>query len=627
MNRKKTGLLIIFLIIASAVVGCTVKISRLPVLPTQTPLPPTKTVPPSPTAFPSVPPTSTAAPAETVTGTPTNSPVPPTSSTPTVTPAPSPTATIYVVQSGDSLNRIAHRYGTTAEAIALANGIAVTRTLHIGQTLIIPANGAIISAQSSAVQQPSPIPPSPSSGHTSTPTATAAPTQVPTQTSAPVPLPTATTAPLPTATTAPVGTVSARNIEITIPAYAYETAFMPSEAADPIYPYPRMDFDHVGPPSPRTFQAILLENAYTAITIVPALGGRIYRWVDKTTGRDLLYRNPVLKPTHWGYRGWWLAAGGIEWAFPVDEHGLNEYRPWQVQAASTGDQVTFLVSDTEDHTGMTVSVAISLDSTHSYFTIRPRIYNPTGSAQPFQFWANAMIALANNRNTPSLRFVLPTDRVAVHSTSDPNLPVPKTPISWPVYNGRDLSLYGTWQGYLGFFASPRATQAFMGAYDTSVDEGIVRIFPPEIAQGAKVFGPGTLDPSLWTDDDSNYVELWGGVTPTFWDYGTLNAGETLTWEEHWYPVSGLGGYRFANELVAVNATVQGDEVRAALETSSPFAGQLLLRQGSTVIAQWPVTLTPGHPYRVFRQIPAGGVGSLSLQIQDLAGHPVASIPL
>ena len=619
MDGKQTRRLIIFLIIAILAGGCTVKISRLPAVPTQTPLPPTKTVPPSPTAFPSVPPTSTAAPAETATGTPTNSPVPTSSATPTVTPIPSPTATIYVVQPGDSLNRIAKRYGTTAEAIALVNGIPVTGTLRIGQTLIIPANGAAIVVQSSAAQQPSPIAPSPSPGHTRTPTAAAVPTRVPTRTP--------TSAPRPTATPAPVGTVSARNIEITIPAYAYEGAFVPSEAEDPIYPYPHIDFDRIGSPEPRTFQAILLENAYTAITIVPALGGRIYRWVDKTTGRDLLYRNPVLKPTRWGYRGWWLAAGGIEWAFPVDEHGLNEYRPWQVQAASTGDQVTFLVSDTEDHTGMTVSVAISLDAAHSYFTIRPRIYNPTDRAQPFQFWANAMIALADNRNTPALRFVLPTGQVAVHSTSDPNLPEPKTQISWPVYDGRDLSLYGTWRGYLGFFASPRATQAFMGAYDPGVDEGIVRVFPPEIAQGAKIFGPGTLDPSLWTDDDSNYVELWGGVTPTFWDYGTLNAGESLTWEEHWYPVSGLGGYRFANELVAVNVTVQGDEVRAALEASSPFDGQVLLRQGGTVIAQWPVTLSPGHPYRLFRQIPAGGAGALSLQIRDLAGHPVATIPL
>jgi len=621
MNSKKTRLLIIFLIIASSAVGCTVKISRQPVLPTQTPLPPTHTAPPSPTAFPSVPPTSTIAPAETATGTPTNSPVPAASATPTVTPIPSPTVTIYVVQSGDSLNRIARRFGTTAEAIALANGIAVTSTLRIGQTLIIPANGSIISAQSSAVQQPSPVSPSPSPVRIKMPTATptAAPTQVPTQTSTPVHLP--------TTTPAPVGTVSARNIEITIPAYDYEAAFVPSEAGDPIYPYPHLDFDRVGPPAPRTFQAILLENAYTAITIVPALGGRIYRWVDKTTGRDLLYRNPVLKPTHWGYRGWWLAAGGIEWAFPVDEHGLNEYRPWQVQAASTGDRMTFLVSDTEDHTGMTVSVAISLDATHSYFTIRPRIYNPTDRAQPFQFWANAMIALADNRNTPSLRFILPTDQVTVHSTSDPQLPGPKTQISWPVYNGRDLSQYGTWQGYLGFFASPHATQGFMGAYDPSVDEGIVRVFPPEIAQGAKVFGPGTLDPALWTDDDSNYVELWGGITPTFWDYGTLNAGETLTWEERWYPVSGLGGYRFANDRVAVNTTVQGDEVHAALESSSPFSGQVLLRQGNTVIAQWSVTLAPGHPYRVFRQIPPGGTGSLSLQIRDSSGQLVAAISL
>jgi len=33
---------------------------------------------------------------------------------------------------------------------------------------------------------------------------------------------------------------------------------------------------------------------------VPELGGRILRWTDRTTGRQLFYTNPVVKPTHWG---------------------------------------------------------------------------------------------------------------------------------------------------------------------------------------------------------------------------------------------------------------------------------------------------------------------------------------
>lgn len=64
---------------------------------------------------------------------PASAPVP--SATPVVTPAPS--QRTYVVQQGDTLNDIAQRFGTTAEAIKAANGLA-NDTINVGQVLIIP---------------------------------------------------------------------------------------------------------------------------------------------------------------------------------------------------------------------------------------------------------------------------------------------------------------------------------------------------------------------------------------------------------------------------------------------------------------------------------------------------------
>jgi hypothetical protein len=64
---------------------------------------------------------------------PASAPVP--SATPVVTPAPS--QRTYVVQQGDTLNEIAQRFGTTAEAIKAANGLA-SDTINVGQVLIIP---------------------------------------------------------------------------------------------------------------------------------------------------------------------------------------------------------------------------------------------------------------------------------------------------------------------------------------------------------------------------------------------------------------------------------------------------------------------------------------------------------
>jgi LysM repeat protein len=57
---------------------------------------------------------------------------------PTASPTPAPTPHTYIVQQGDTLNAIAARFGTTAQAIAAANGISVSDTLDVGQVLVIP---------------------------------------------------------------------------------------------------------------------------------------------------------------------------------------------------------------------------------------------------------------------------------------------------------------------------------------------------------------------------------------------------------------------------------------------------------------------------------------------------------
>ncbi len=46
---------------------------------------------------------------------------------------------VHIVQRGETLSRIAQRYGTTVYAIASANGIFNINHIYVGQRLIIPA--------------------------------------------------------------------------------------------------------------------------------------------------------------------------------------------------------------------------------------------------------------------------------------------------------------------------------------------------------------------------------------------------------------------------------------------------------------------------------------------------------
>ena len=48
--------------------------------------------------------------------------------------------TIYIVKSGDTLNKIAAEFGTTVLAIAQENSIRNINLIYVGQRLIIPTN-------------------------------------------------------------------------------------------------------------------------------------------------------------------------------------------------------------------------------------------------------------------------------------------------------------------------------------------------------------------------------------------------------------------------------------------------------------------------------------------------------
>ncbi|MBN1811064.1 MAG: DUF5107 domain-containing protein, partial [Anaerolineae bacterium] len=375
--------------------------------------------------------------------------------------------------------------------------------------------------------------------------------------------------------------------------------------------------------TPKHYTAIILENDYVAITVLPELGGRLYRWVDKLTGRRLLYENPVVKPTAWGYRGWWLAAGGIEFAFPVEEHGLNEWRPWAYSVSQQQGAASVTVSDVEDRTGMTVGVRMTLEANSSALQLSPWVSNDTATVQSFQYWLNAMVTLGDNSVSGATRLIFPASRVIVHSTGDEALPDAWQVMDWPIHNGRDLSVYGNWAAYLGFFA-PEITQGFAALYDTEADQGIVRAFQPGWPSGTKFFGPGTLSSSLWTDDGSTYVELWSGITPTFANTTTLGPGESVGWREEWYPVHGIGTVTGANADAAVAVTPTGDGVLVSCTTTRPLRGTLVLWVRGEDTAQWEVALPPGEPFRAKWAGQASVEAPLGLSLKDAAGETILS---
>ena len=69
---------------------------------------------------------------------------------------PEPASTVYVVQRGDTLSRIAARYGVPVGALAAANGIRNANLVYTGQRLLIPgaSSGSVPGTKPPAVSAP-----------------------------------------------------------------------------------------------------------------------------------------------------------------------------------------------------------------------------------------------------------------------------------------------------------------------------------------------------------------------------------------------------------------------------------------------------------------------------------------
>jgi hypothetical protein len=457
--------------------------------------------------------------------------------------------------------------------------------------------------ENNSLSQMVPIPTLPA---TCTPSRAAAPTDTPLPPATDTPVPPATETPVPP----PAAAVTMHEGQITILTYPY--ADFISEARNGLFnvPYGVLDrgaYDASGPvPHDVTYHTLVVENEYLKLTFLPEIGGRLYEVVYKPTGHRETYRNPVLKPSPWGppEQGWWLAAGGIEWCLPVEEHGYEWGIPWKITATGDGHSIAVSLRDTaaEVQDRVRARIVVKLEEGAAYFTIQPQIENPTTGTLTVKYWTNAMLA-PGGQNTPTadLHFVLPDDvtAVTVHSRGDENLPGPGERMPWPQVNGVDMSRLGNWNRWLGFFENPAAGD-YMAVYDGSYDEGMVRVFPANVAQGAKGFAFGWQDPiaaSNWTDNGSVYVEMHGGAAPTFDDSVTIPAGGSLQWTETWYPVAGLGGLRYANSLAALNLAAGGGQAQIAVAVTRAWSGDLVLLVGKQEQWRQQVSLQPGQPYQ------------------------------
>jgi tetratricopeptide (TPR) repeat protein len=98
----------------------------------------------------------------------------------------------------------------------------------------------------------------------------------------------------------------------------------------------------------------------------------------------------------------------------------------------------------------------------------------------------------------------------------------------------------------------------------------------KILGGKKAWTWGTWDFGLvsqknLTDDDGPYIEVQSGPLPTQSDYGMLLPRQTISWQEWWYPVQGLGdGFEYATKDVVIQTVRKDDKLQLRMLATDTF---------------------------------------------------------
>ena len=261
------------------------------------------------------------------------------------------------------------------------------------------------------------------------------------------------------------------------------------------------------------YKAVILENDYLYVMILPELGGRIQRALDKTNNYDFVYYNRVIKPALVGLAGPWI-SGGIEFNWP-QHHRPSTFMPVDYTFAENPDgSATVTIGETDRINGTKGNASMTLYPDKAYIEIKGRLFNPTDYPQTFLWWANPAVHV--NDHTFS---VFPPDVNAVMDHG--KRAVSTFPIATGEYYkadysaGVDISRYKNIKVPTSYMAA-HSDFDFVGNFDEERDAGLLHVADHHISPGKKqwTWGCGdfgkTWDKNL-TDEDGPYIELMTGV--------------------------------------------------------------------------------------------------------------------
>lgn len=433
-----------------------------------------------------------------------------------------------------------------------------------------------------------------------------------------------------------------------------------------VYPLPFID-RIAEEATPRAWRAAWLENQYLRVMVLPEIGGRVHRIVDKTNGHDVIYHQPVIKPALVGLAGPWI-SGGIEFNWP-QHHRPATFMPVDVTIQRGEDgSVTIWCSDHDPMARMKGMHGVCLRPGRAVLELKVRAYNRTPHVQTFLWWANVATRVHEAYQSffpPDVSYVVDHARRATSAyplsrgryygvdygaRGRGGVPRDELPEKFipphgpggrrnaengragaaPPYAANDLSWYANIPVPTSYMCMG-SKEDFFGGYDHAARAGIVHVADHHIAPGKKQWTWGNhafgyaWDRNL-SDDAAPYIELMAGAfTDNQPDFSFLMPGETKSWSQYWYPIREIGPACAANLDAAVSLAIDPGHIRVGVCATRAMRGaKVRLEPVSGEALEWDADIAPDRPFvvacrRVPTRRPATGA---TLRVLDGTGAEV-----
>ncbi|MEV7632859.1 DUF5107 domain-containing protein [Microbacterium sp. NPDC089318] len=316
----------------------------------------------------------------------------------------------------------------------------------------------------------------------------------------------------------------------------------------------------------------VLENDLMRAEFALDLGGRLVRLLDKTTGRDLVYRNAIFQPANLALRNAWF-SGGVEWNIGMRGHWPLTCAPLYAASITAPDGEPVLrMWEYERVRGLIVQIDATLDSAVAALHVRVRVRNPHADETGMYWWTNIAVAQAEGS-----RVFAPATH-AYQTQYDGTLAhvdVASPDVSRPAVAAQAADWFYDLAG------EPRPWIAALEPDGT----GLGHVSSERLA-GRKLFvWGGTTGGRHWQEWlGGSYFEIQGGLATTQYEHLRMPGGATWEWTETFLPLQVDG----ADAEWATASAAVGEEVRRAadatdalrLDAVADLAPEHLLNVGS-----------------------------------------------